>query len=226
MLNSQRSGSPHDRTDDRQRNLPDRASSARIRKLNYPSALMHTRCSAPFFAAYGPRTRVLMLSETRSPCESASNFGSSALLVQPDGTPGSEALARMGICAAAGRGRSGAYADGVRSGVPEAVQVADRWHLLVNCSDTLRQLLDRHQRQLRRAAHICAVGERVPAQVPPRARVPTPADRRKSGCQERRRARFQAAAELHRNGTLFRCIARQPGMAPRAGPECPRPAPW
>ena len=44
------------------------------------------------------------------------------------------------------RDRSGAYADGIRAGAPRAVQVADRWHLLVNCSDALRQLLDQHQR--------------------------------------------------------------------------------
>src|SRR3712207_6637812 len=73
------------------------------------------------------------------------------------------------------RDRSGAYADGIRSGAPKAVQVADRWHLLVNCSDALRRLLDRHQRQLREAAHLCAAGERVPAQAPSRARAPTQA---------------------------------------------------
>jgi transposase len=121
-----------------------------------------------------------------------------------------------GEVAVVSRDRSGAYADGIRSGAPKAVQVADRWHLLVNCSDALRQLLDRHQRPLREAAHLCAAGERVPAQAPSRARAPTQADRRKSERQERRRARYEAVAELHRKGIPIRRIARQLGMARNA----------
>ena len=123
-----------------------------------------------------------------------------------------------GEVAIVSRDRSGAYADGIRAGAPAAIQVADRWHLLVNCSDALRQLLDRHQRQLREAAHVCAVGGREPTQAPapPRARSPTQADQRKAERQERRQARFAAVAELHRQGVPIRRIARQLGMARNA----------
>ncbi len=116
-----------------------------------------------------------------------------------------------GDVAVVSRDRSGAYADGIRSGAPGAVQVADRWHLLVNCSDALRQLLDRHQRQLREAAHICAVGERGPAQALLQARAPTQADRRKSERQERRRARYTAAGG---RGSSRRRMARPPSLRP------------
>ena len=121
-----------------------------------------------------------------------------------------------GEVAVVSRDRSGAYADGIRAGAPETVQVTDRWHLLVNCSDALRQLLDRHQRQLRQAAHACTVGGRVPTPAPPRARTSTQADRRKAARRERRQARYDAVAELHRAGVPIRRIARQLGMARNA----------
>ena len=47
------------------------------------------------------------------------------------------------------RDRGGAYADGARRGAPDVPQVADRFHLLVNASETVRRVVDRHADQLR-----------------------------------------------------------------------------
>jgi len=52
------------------------------------------------------------------------------------------------------RDRAGAYAEGIRVGAPQATQVADRWHLMVNASEALRRVLDRHFGALRRAARL------------------------------------------------------------------------
>jgi hypothetical protein len=39
-------------------------------------------------------------------------------------------------------------------GAPEAVQVADRWHLLRNLGDALTSVFDRHHRAIRAAAKV------------------------------------------------------------------------
>ena len=54
------------------------------------------------------------------------------------------------------RDRAGAYAEGARQGAPQAIQVADRWHLLRNSGDALRGVLEHHHRHLDEAAQIAA----------------------------------------------------------------------
>ena len=51
------------------------------------------------------------------------------------------------------RDRAGAYADGATKGAPDAVQVADRFHLVQNLRAALQRLLERHHAALR-AIHV------------------------------------------------------------------------
>jgi transposase len=51
------------------------------------------------------------------------------------------------------RDRSGSYAEGARRGAPDAVQVADRWHLLANLRAALERLLTRKHAVLPRLPH-------------------------------------------------------------------------
>jgi len=50
------------------------------------------------------------------------------------------------------RDRAPAYIEGASRGAPEAIQVADRWHLLVNLREALERFLDRNRECLRAAA--------------------------------------------------------------------------
>ncbi|MFT3764791.1 MAG: ISL3 family transposase [Minicystis sp.] len=50
------------------------------------------------------------------------------------------------------RDRSDTYAQGARAGAPDAVQVADRWHLLKNAGDALERVAQRNRAALQRAA--------------------------------------------------------------------------
>ena len=59
------------------------------------------------------------------------------------------------------RDRGGAYAEGARQGAPDAVQVADRFHLVKNLGDQLEALLMRHDAVLRQVAAFVASSRKL-----------------------------------------------------------------
>src|SRR3954463_4124978 len=114
------------------------------------------------------------------------------------------------------RDRAGAYAEGIRAGAPQAIQVADRWHLMVNASEALRRVLDRHSGALRRAARLCLPQAVMSSSATGKQQAATQHDRQRAQRREQRQASYEEVARLHRAGMPIRRIARRLGMARNA----------
>ena len=120
------------------------------------------------------------------------------------------------------RDRAGAYAEGARQGAPDAMQVADRFHLLANVGELLERVLASRRTALREAA---AAVDRVLAQdqqpVVEDAATPGPSPgkrRAQQGREERRAqrlARYDAVIALHQEGHSHAAISRQTGLGRR-----------
>lgn len=110
------------------------------------------------------------------------------------------------------RDRAGAYADGIRQGAPQALQVTDRWHLLRNCSDALQTVFDRNHRQVRRAIEAAAASRlAAPVTEEPKELV-VQAVRRSRERLAQRQARYEEVARLHAQGRSVAVIAQALGM--------------
>jgi transposase len=106
------------------------------------------------------------------------------------------------------RDRSGPYAEAARTGAPTATQVADRWHLLVNASEAMRGIVERHQSEIRDVAHrlVHASSDGHDAtESAPTSEVHNP-----------RRDRCETALRFHGEGMPTKEIARRIGASRNA----------
>ena len=113
------------------------------------------------------------------------------------------------------RDRASAYAEGARRGAPQAVQVADRFHLAQNLAETLQSALSTQ------AAHLRAVEPVHPAAEPELSVRPAPpqgdrqAPLKAAKRRDRQLALYQQIWALHREGWPKVQIARQLGLGYR-----------
>jgi transposase len=105
------------------------------------------------------------------------------------------------------RDRAGAYAEAARDGAPEAVQVADRWHLWHNLAEHTGKAVARHRACLKQ---IAAAADQPP--LPPAPVVATPAPAAESRLAARMRDQHAAVQSLYARGLGLRAIARELGV--------------
>ncbi|MHB8644351.1 MAG: ISL3 family transposase [Thermomicrobiales bacterium] len=106
------------------------------------------------------------------------------------------------------RDRSDLYADGATRGAPDAVQVADRFHLLKNLGDALERFLQQKRAALKQAT--------APPSPPPPPRL-QPWQERMERESERRHApwitRYERVIALRANDAAIADIAREVGIS-------------
>ncbi len=86
------------------------------------------------------------------------------------------------------RDRRGAYATGARQGAPDAVQVADRWHLLSNWHEAIERVFNRYRSNIKQVV----IPKPLPAKQPAVKVLPPKSVNRRRKYAEERRARVQA----------------------------------
>ena len=119
------------------------------------------------------------------------------------------------------RDRSGSYADGARTGAPDAVQVADRFHLWQNLAKAVEKCV---------AAHRCCLAEPAPAAPdapePPEGAAGPTAPEPGGKFAERARRHHALVHELRAEGRGLREIARHLGWGLHTVQRYDRAATW
>ena len=121
------------------------------------------------------------------------------------------------------RDRSGSYADGARTGAPDAVQVADRFHLWQNLAKAVEKCVAAHRACLAGPASSPAAPDGSPALPEPEgAAQPDPAGK----YAERTRRHHTLVHELRAEGRGLREIARHLGWGLHTVQRLDRAASW
>jgi transposase len=113
------------------------------------------------------------------------------------------------------RDRCGLYAEGATVGAPQAQQVADRFHLVVNLSATVEKVLEERSRYLvlpPPEADASPVDVKTGLTSDPSAVTASPRVSASQQRRERRLARYQQVIDLYQSGYSKKAISRELGI--------------
>src|SRR6266487_3657326 len=117
------------------------------------------------------------------------------------------------------RDRSSEYAAAIRKGAPQALQVADLWHIGKNLADSVSTLLARCRAEIRRGLHIQATPSQAKAEPLPEEERHPARSRSEEQARVARRAqkldRYTQIIELHDQGLKAADIASRTGISGR-----------
>ena len=105
------------------------------------------------------------------------------------------------------RDRAGCYSDGGSRGAPDAIQVADRWHLLHNLGEAAEKTVARHRQ------HLPAAVAALTPPGPPATEPPAPPALRGDRTAVRTRSRHAQVHTMLAGGRSVRVIAAQLGLS-------------
>jgi transposase len=113
------------------------------------------------------------------------------------------------------RDRAGAYADGIRAGAPQALQVADRWHLWHNLGQALDKTVRAHRACLREPPDVAPTDTttQAPAAQPALPRELLDAHGHARPLVARTQQRYAEVQELLASGMSLNAISRTLGLA-------------
>jgi len=129
------------------------------------------------------------------------------------------------------RDRSERYAVGGRQGAPEAVHVADRWHLLSNWREATERVFDRHRSRVKQVI----LPKPEPEDKPAAAVLPAKSvnrsrkslEEKRARAQAERQARYDVIRERYAKGEYLKTISTDLGITYRTArkyalsEECP-----